>query len=317
MLTSSAVMFNSSARSGDTEPKLSIVIPTQNRRNVLARAVRSILDVPRPDIELLVVDDGSSDGSDADLAQWSTQDKRLKWLSLQPAAGANKARNIGASLARSDLLAFLDADDAFLTGRIDRLVGFFDAHPEVDATIDGFVAIHWMQDRVHRLPNGYLTQECIRDLLLAHALPLTNSTLTVRRRAFNAVGGFDISLTRHQDRDILLRLATNHTVACGAATDVTKYRERSSMSHAFDGYVCGLDALVERHPELLASHHSDLLAYLTVRGTIKAIIQGAWPSAAREIMALRQAKNLPRGFLANLLRYRAGRRIRNAKLFNR
>ena len=171
-----------------------------------------------------------------------------------------------------------------------------------------------MRRCVHRLPDCRLSQEFIRDLLVAHVLPLTTSTLTVRRKVFNAVDGFNTSLTRHQDRDILLRLASKHIVAWGAATDVTKYFGRTSISHAFDGYVCGLDALVEYHPEFLAPRQSDLLAYLAVRGIIKAIIQGAWPAAAREIMALRQARHLPRGFFANLMCYRAGRRIRTAML---
>src|SRR4051794_34480135 len=153
MLTGLAVAIESSAPRDDAEPKLSIVIPSHNRRHVLARAVRSILDISRSDIELLVVDDGSSDGSHTDLAQWSARDMRLKWLSLRPASGANNARNIGASLARGDLLAFLDSDDAFQTRRIDRLVGFFEAHPEVDATIDGFIAMRGTQKRIHLLPD--------------------------------------------------------------------------------------------------------------------------------------------------------------------
>jgi hypothetical protein len=77
----------------------------------------------------------------------------------------------------------------------------------------------------------------MRRLLLMHQIPLTNSSITVRRAAFEAVTGFDEAMPRHQDRELLLRLALAHVVVLGDSADVAKYRERRSISHEHRGYI--------------------------------------------------------------------------------
>ncbi|TPM41880.1 glycosyltransferase family A protein [Mesorhizobium sp. B2-3-4] len=289
-------------------PRLAVVIPSRNRRESLPRALASILCSRRTDIELAVIDDGSNDGTDSYLA--SLDDARLKWRRLPVPAGANQARNEGAALSSAPLIAFLDSDDAFLPGRLDRLIAFFDENPEIACSIDGFSDISGNGERIHRLPLVTPDGEKLRQLLLCHCVPLTNSTLTVRRAAFDAVGGYDANLRRHQDRELLLRLARQHRIAFGSATDVHKYRSTNSISRTHSGYIKGLDDFVGRCPDYRSAGYGSILSYLTVRGTLKAVAQGHFGVALAELRAWRKADNLPGGFHV-LPGYFVGRRERH------
>jgi glycosyltransferase involved in cell wall biosynthesis len=201
------------ARRDILTPRLAVVIPTRNRRASLPRTLASVLSDPRPDIELVVVDDGSEDDTQAYLA--SLDDPRLAWRRLPVAAGANQARNEGAALTSAPLIAFLDSDDAFCPGRMGRLIDFFDANPDIACTIDGFSDVRNGRRRLHRLPDATPGADRLRQLLLCHCVPITNSTVTARRTAFASVGGYDPGLKRRQDREFLVRLGRQHRLRQG------------------------------------------------------------------------------------------------------
>jgi glycosyltransferase involved in cell wall biosynthesis len=289
-------------------PRLAVVVPARNRRHSLPRTLESVLANPRSDIELVVIDDASTDGTDSYLA--SIGDSRLVWSRMPVQAGANPARNEGAAHSKAPLIAFLDSDDAFRPGRIDRLISFFDGNPDIDCTIDGFSDISDSGERIHRLPRTECDSDRLRQLLLCHCVPLTNSTVTVRRGAFVSVGGYDPDLRRHQDRELLLRLAAKHRIAFGTATDVLKYRSSNSISRNHAGYIRGLDDFVGRCPDYHTESYRSMLSYLTVRGALKAAAQGDFGVAMAELRAWRNAGNLPGG-LHVVPGYFRGRRMRH------
>jgi glycosyltransferase involved in cell wall biosynthesis len=298
------------SNSGGTvdRPLLSVVIPTRNRNDVICRSVESALLSPRNDIEIIVVDDGSSDDTFGRISQ--INDRRLRLHRLESEGNANRARNTGARLSRSKLVAFLDSDDLFRPDRIDRLIAFFQGSPDVDCLVDGYVEFSRGGKRNHLMPCPTPKQSEIRHMLLAHLIPLTNSAITVRRSAFEAVGGYDEAMRRHQDRELLLRLAQTHAIQFGDETDVEKHRGSLSLSHDFDGYIDGLDALAVRTPEYYLPKNEQIFRYLIVRGIVKAIAAGRWAAALREFHAWRSAKNLPKDYLRCLRSYRLGRRQR-------
>jgi glycosyltransferase involved in cell wall biosynthesis len=288
---------------------LSVVIPTRNRGGAVRRAVESTLISPRSDIETIVVDDGSSDDTALNISQIG--DRRLRLHRLESTGNANRARNVGARISSGALIAVLDSDDLFGPDRIDRLIDFFSRHPDVDCLVDGYVAAGRGSPRVHRMPRGTPGPEEIRRMLLAHLLPLTNSAITIRRAAFEAVGGYDESMRRHQDRELLLRVAAaGHSIRFGDATDVEKHRLDRSMSHDLDGYIAGLDALAARCPDYRLGENAEIFRYLTVRGIVKAVASGRWAAAFREFRAWRRAEHLPKDYLSCFAAYRAGSRQR-------
>ena len=107
-------------------PTVSVIIPSYNAAAFLAEALGSVCAQTFADFEIIAVDDGSSDGSRAMLRGWP--DARLRW-STQPHQGAAAARNAGVLLARARYVAFLDADDVWLPGKLAAQVAALEADP--------------------------------------------------------------------------------------------------------------------------------------------------------------------------------------------
>lgn len=285
------------------------MIPTRDRGNVIRRSVESALRCQRQDLEVIVVDDGSIDDTAHQLSNVTDHRFRYHWLDSN--GNANRARNTGAQMSRAPLIAFLDSDDAFAPTRIDRLIGFFSRWQDVDCLVDGFVEFSRGGRQIHRMPDTKPDRPTLHYMLLAHLIPLTNSAITVRRPAFESIGGYDESMPRHQDRELLIRLAQQHSLWLGDESDVEKHRVARSISHSFDGYIAGLDALAARIPDYQLPENERLFRYLVVRGIFKAAATGHWLAAFREFSDWRQATNLPKDYLRCLAAYRDGRRQRN------
>jgi glycosyltransferase involved in cell wall biosynthesis len=292
----------------ERQARIAVVIPTYNRSATVLRAVDSVLASSEPALELVVVDDGSTDGTAAAIA--GRGDPRLTYLRLSGHSNGNVARNRGIAATRAPLVAFLDSDDEFLPGRVERLLRFFDGHPGIDAVLDDFAVELAGRRRAARQPPGEIDGAGLTRLLVGHGLPLTCSAISARRTALAATGGFDEGLLRQQDRDLMLRLAGRARVMLGTGADVLKHQSADSFSRLAPDYVAGLDALVARHPVFLDPANRPVLAYLSVRGILRAFLTGRPRQALAELGALRRAQHLPFGFLEALGSYPAGRGIR-------
>ena len=122
-------------------PKVSVVVPVHNRETYVRDAIASILAQSFGDYELLVIDDGSTDGSRA--AAQAFDDARIRLVGNDANEGIPKTRNIAVGLARGEYLAFLDSDDIALPNRLARQVAYLDGHPD-HAAVGAWVA--WMDD---------------------------------------------------------------------------------------------------------------------------------------------------------------------------
>ena len=287
---------------------IAIVIPVHNRAQVVGRALGSVLASGAPDMEVIVVDDASTDLTASVIR--NIHDPRLRFERLPAKANANVARNHGIAVSTAPIIAFLDSDDVFKPGRVERLVRYFDRHPAVDAVLDGFVVVTGKREEPATVPSISVEGRALAHLLVSHAIPLTCSSIAVRRTALQEIGGFDNGLPRHQDRDLLLRLSARHTIVLGTGSDVVKYQSGDSISRNPVGYVAALDQLVGCHPRFREEGLDDLLSYLASRVILKAILGGRPRAALAEMRALARSKHLPKSFLHGLLRYRRGRRAR-------
>src|ERR687887_1081438 len=110
--------------------KVTVVIPTYNRSHVVDRAVRSALAQTHRDVEIIVVDDGSTDDTAARVRTFT--DPRVRHVA-RPHRGVSAARNAGVALATTDVVAFLDSDDVWRPDKLERELAFLAAHPDVDA----------------------------------------------------------------------------------------------------------------------------------------------------------------------------------------
>ena len=172
-------------------PLVSIVIPTYNRAHLVGDAIRSALGQTYTPCEVIVADDGSTDGT-SDVVSAFGDAVRYDW---QPNAGVESARNRGASLARGDYLYFLDSDDTIRPHAVEHLVALLDAHPEA-GMVYGQAEEHDPAGNVTRLfqppyarPAGVWSgADELSHLLLGNYMP--TGSLVLRRDTYDRVGGF-------------------------------------------------------------------------------------------------------------------------------
>jgi glycosyltransferase involved in cell wall biosynthesis len=191
------------------DPAITVVMTVYNGLPFVEEAVNSILSQDFDDFELVVVDDGSSDGTADVLARRG--DPRLH-LHRRPHQGRVAALNHALGLARGRYVANLDADDVALPGRLALPVRFLDEHPEVAVVGAGIEpGVGWAGTRPpRRLPRS---DRAIRWSMLLRN-PMFNSSVTFRRCVLDELGGYDPAYTDLlDDADLLLRLGRRHRLA--------------------------------------------------------------------------------------------------------
>jgi GT2 family glycosyltransferase len=180
-------------------PRISIVTPSFNQAHLIERTIRSVLDQGYPDLEYIVQDGASRDGTADVLARYSD---RLRHWESTPDGGQTDAINRGFRHASGEIMAYLNSDDLLLPGSLCAVAQYFAAHPHVDAVYGHRILIDEADREIGRwvLPRH-------DDAVLSWADYVPQETLFWRRRAWERIGGrFDESFHFAMDWDFLLRL---------------------------------------------------------------------------------------------------------------
>jgi glycosyltransferase involved in cell wall biosynthesis len=195
-------------RLGDTPspPRISVILPTYNRAWILGEAVDSVLNQDYANLELIVVDDGSTDDTASLIATYAD---RITVI-CQANRGVSAARNAGIRAASGELIALLDSDDTWLPGKVTAQASFFETHP--DALICQTQEI-WIRNGVrvnpgnhHRKQTGMIFE---RSLALCLVSP---SAVMMRRSLLDEMGLFDEALPACEDYDLWLRIAWKYPI---------------------------------------------------------------------------------------------------------
>lgn len=192
---------------------VSVVIPAYNVAEHIGEAIASVRAQSCPQLEIIVVDDGSKDGS-AELVEREHPDVRLF---RKENGGAASARNLGMREARGEYVAFLDADDVWLPGKLEVQIAYLRARPQVGLVCSGFS--HWEADADGHFPDPQarypeppgMAVDSLRSGWIYHKLLLDNfvwtSTVLMRRSLIEKIGYYDESLRLGQDYEYWLRAA--------------------------------------------------------------------------------------------------------------
>jgi len=166
------------------KPTVSVIMPTYNRKEYLKEAIESILNQTFKDFELIIVDDGSTDGSLDIIGYCQTRDSRIILIQNNQPGGISKATNRGIKEAKGKYIAKMDSDDVSLPNRLAKQVKFLDSHPEIGAC-GAWVKAIGQSEGVWQLPTDH--DSIMATMLFCGAI--ANPTNMIRREVF-----FDLNL---------------------------------------------------------------------------------------------------------------------------
>jgi glycosyltransferase involved in cell wall biosynthesis len=186
---------------GNRKPLVSCILPVFNCERYLAEALDSVFAQDYRPLEIVVVDDGSTDGTPAVIAAYSDRLRAIR----QDNAGPSAARNQGIRIARGEFIAFIDADDRWHPQKLARQMARFAARPELD------LCCTWARN--FWIPELREEEAQFREHRIAGPLPgYLAATLVARRRVFDAIGDFDAARLFSHSTEWFLRAAEHGCV---------------------------------------------------------------------------------------------------------
>ncbi|MFW5634392.1 MAG: glycosyltransferase family 2 protein [Erythrobacter sp.] len=235
---------------------VSVVIPAYNRAATLGRAVASVLAQDHRALEVIVVDDGSTDATPEVIA--GLADPRLRSV-RQPNRGVSAARNRGIAEARGDFIAFLDSDDEWLPGKLARQLAVFAASGREVGLVYGGLEILGADGVRSILPRH--VGPVFEPLLVENVLFGFSSNALMRSEVFETVGGFDESLPAIEDYDLALRIARFFRIAA-VPEPISRYhdQEDAAMGQAEVRVSRNFARNQEARRRFFARYESDLVA---------------------------------------------------------
>ena len=248
-------------------PLVSVILPTHNRAGRVGTAIASVLRQREADLELIVVDDGSTDGTSEILEANREMDGRIRSIRLPAPGGAAHARNRGVAESDSEFVAFLDDDDEWLPSKTADQVAFLREEPRINVvSTDYAIVVPDGRTAVYRGP-----ARCTTRAMWWANFPGGCSFVMVRRTALPDGPAFDDSVVPCEDWDLWLRAAGGYGAAAiprigcryvaHAGTRLTGTSERRSA---------GSEAFVRKWWEAMSAdqraYHSAVLRLIETEG---------------------------------------------------
>jgi glycosyltransferase involved in cell wall biosynthesis len=231
---------------------VSVVIATYNMGQYLPRAVQSVLTQSYPNVEVLIVDDGSTDDTPAVVRQWDA-DVRVR-AQRQANAGQARARNQGVAAARGRFVAFLDADDEWFPDKLERQMPLFTDRPPLGVVYSDFER---MDGEGRPLPRGDpvpMHRGWISGALLIENF-VSFQTAVVRRECLERCGAFDENVRMGDDYELFLRLSAHYEFDFIPAPTVRYRTWPGQMSKnyrkRYESGIRTMQAFLARNPELV------------------------------------------------------------------
>ena len=204
-------------------PRISVVVPTYNCAPHIAACVSSVLNQTVSNLELIVVDDGSTDTTTHELARF--RDPRLLVVRNPTNQGVSRATNAGVARARGQYLAALAADDLWLPAKLELQAAQLDSNQDFDASYTWIQHIDAQGNRLPTIERNDLGSDPVSTLLTSKQIKLA-CTLVVRRSALTRTALLDPRLRTNEDWEYLLRLALAGVRFAGVREPLTLVRQR-------------------------------------------------------------------------------------------
>ena len=220
-------------------PVVSVIVPTHNRVGMIGETLQSILNQTFENFELIVVDNGSTDGTEEFVARF--EDPRIRYHWQEDSGLPANSRNVGIGMARGRFVAFLDSDDLWLPEKLELQVRCFEEHPEAGLVYGDAVYMGQTDKEGKSLIRRMVGGNVFADLLVLNRIPTL--TAMVRQECLDEVGTFSENpgLRGAEDYHLWLRLAYRYPIY-PVRRVVARYRVHESN---LIGHAAGFDAVFE------------------------------------------------------------------------
>ena len=230
------------------EPLVSVIIPTYNRGRLILDSINSVLNQTYKNIELIVVDDCSTD--DTEKTVKSIDDSRIKYIKLEKNSGACVARNKGIEISRGEFIAFNDSDDLWLPEKINSQLDFlYENNAEIS-----FCKMECRtpaNNFIHNFPNIEFDRKIsYKDLLKYNSA--STQTIFGKSECFRNVM-FDTRMPRLQDWDEVLRLSQKYRIFYQNEILVNTFFQKDSISTHPEKAVLAMQKIFEKHKDAILS----------------------------------------------------------------
>ncbi len=187
--------------------RVSVIIPTHNRKTYIPEAIGSVYKQTFIPEEIIVVDDGSTDGTRVEIER--RYGHTIRYIA-QPNRGVAAARNKGIALAQGDYIAFLDSDDYWKPRKLEKQIQFFRSNPNY---LICYTDETWLRNEQqvskkskHKKYAGWIVSQCLQQCFIG------TSTVMINRKIFDQVGTYDEQLTVCEDYDLWLRISSRYPI---------------------------------------------------------------------------------------------------------
>lgn len=241
---------------------VSVIIPTYNREKTLLRAVYSVLNQTYKDIELIIVDDNSNDGTERLIN--SIKDSRINYIKHDRNVGGSAARNTGILAATGEYVAFQDSDDEWFPDKLSEQIDCIKKY-KVDIVFCAYTRVSEYEEEI--IPNLEMTlsDHSIYNLLLWKNF-IGTPTVLLKSECFNEKLLFDSSLPRYQDWDLWLRLSSKYSFKFLKKSLVRAYIQNDSISKNEAAAVISYERILNKNSENIFKNKSMLAYYYKTIG---------------------------------------------------
>lgn len=212
-----------------SSPRISVIMPVYNTGKYIAEAIESILNQTFTDIELIIINDCSTDRTPEIIAEYALKDQRIRFINNPQNSGPAKSRNDGILQSHGEYIALMDADDISHPNRLEKQVAYLDHHPEVMVLGSSVQKIDPAGNplEVWRLP---VEDKIIRwHILYRNSRIYCNPTVMIRRDLFSIVSMYNEAIRHYEDFELWTRLFTHKEITlANLPALLLKYRVHST-----------------------------------------------------------------------------------------
>lgn len=244
--------------------RVSVIIPTYNRSGLLVKAVSSVLNQTFKDLEVLIIDDGSTDDTKQRIE--GLGESRIRYIRNSKNMGVSGSRNVGITSSLSDYIGFLDDDDEWLPEKLERQVGILDNSPSnVGLVYTGTLSVDLATGGLIETTIPRYKGNVLNDLVFLNFIP--TSSVLARRECFTKVGLFDENLSYGEDFDLWIRISTEFLIDY-IQDPLAIHKDHPQTTTANNKKVAvNVRRILDKHSALFASNKKGLSNYLLMMGT--------------------------------------------------